>query len=112
MFTQIVWWTSIGLEILLLVRAAQEGLTRKFPIFYSYIGSVLLISLVRFYIHQAHPGFYERFYWYTEFLSVIVGYGVILEIYRRGLIKHRGLVRLARSLLHILLFLTMANNIP
>ena len=109
MFTQIVWWASIALEILLLVRAAQERLTRKFPIFYSYIGSVLLISLVRFYIHQAHSGFYERFYWYTEFLSVIIGYGVILEIYRRALINHRGLARLARTLLLILLFVTVAK---
>jgi len=108
MFTQIVWWASIVLEILLLLRAFYEK-AKKFPFFYFYISWVLLVDLFRFYIYEVHPGFYRPFYWSTEFLSVIVGYGVILEIYRRALINHPGVARLSQTVLLTLLFVTIAK---
>jgi len=109
MFTQIVWWASIALEILLLVRATQEKLAKKFPFFYSYISLVLLIDLLLFYIYEVHPGFYQPFHWSTQLLSVIAGYGVVLEIYRRSLINHPGVARLSQTVLLVLLFVTIAK---
>jgi hypothetical protein len=109
MFTQAVWWAGIALQILLLVRAAQEKLAKKFPLFYSYLTWVLLVELLCFYIYQWQLAFYPQVYWPTEFLSVIVGYGVILEIYRRALINHPGVARLSQTVLLMLLFVTIAK---
>src|SRR5712692_10129530 len=109
MFTQVVWWAGIALQILLLVRAAQEKLAKKFPLFYCYLAWVLLVELSCFYIYEWHPNFYPQVYWPTEFLSVIVGYGVIQEIYRRALINHPGVARLSQTVLLVLLFVTIAK---
>lgn len=38
-------------------------------------------------------------YWYTEFFGVIVGSGVLFEIYRKGLAPYPGTARLARNVL-------------
>lgn len=108
MFTKIVWLACIALEILLLVRAGQKKLAKRFPVFYSYISLVLLVDLFQFYIYEQQPGLYGPTYWSTEFLSVVVGYGVVLEIYRRSLMSHPGVARLSRAVLLALFFLTVA----
>jgi len=109
MLTQVVWWATIALETLLLVRSAQQRLARKFPIFYFYLACVLSVDLLRFYCYKLQPSFYQKFYWYTEFLSVVIGYGVILEIYKRSLENHPGVARLAQKVLLLVLLVTLAE---
>jgi len=109
MLTQIVWWATIALETLLLVRSAQQRLAAKFPIFYFYLACVLSVDLLRFYCYTVHPGFYQELYWYTEFFSVVVGYGVIFEIYKRSLKNHPGVARLAQKVLLLVLIVTLAE---
>src|SRR5207302_1733225 len=109
MLTQVVWWATIALETLLLVRSAQQRLAAKFPIFYFYLACVLSVDLLRFYCYTVHPGFYQELYWYTEFFSVVVGYGVIFEIYKRSLKNHPGVARLAQKVLLLVLIVTLAE---
>lgn len=99
MWTQTIWWGAIGLEALLLLRSAANRLFSQFPLFYSYIACVLIVDLARFYCYQVHPSAYARFYFYSELLTAIVGYGIILELYERSLQQYPGVVRFAQGLL-------------
>ena len=95
----VIWWSGIALESLLLVRALQARLWARFPAFYAYILFVWLQSLLRFSIFHSRPEFYSAVYWITEGLGVLIGCGVVFEIYRVGLAAYPGTARMARNLL-------------
>jgi hypothetical protein len=99
MLSQIIWWSSIALEILLLVRAIRGRLGAHFPVFYGYIIFVLSQSFFRFYFYQWDPHLYSPVYWITEFLGVVAGGAVMFEICRVALTPYPGTARLARNLL-------------
>ena len=99
MLTQVIWWSTIVLEVGILLRLAGENLYRKFPIFYFYLGYVLLEEVTRFAVFHWWHGIYPDVYWDSQFLSVLVGCGVIFEIYRVGLREFPGTARMARNLL-------------
>ena len=107
MFAQVAWWAGNGLECLLLIRCVQAGLYRRYPVFYAYLSYVLLESLLRFYVYFLSPGYYRDFYWSTQFLSVVIGYGVIWEIYRQALDRYPGAARMARNLLLVIFVLVV-----
>lgn len=103
----LIWWTTIGLEILLLVRSGRGRVAGKFPIFYCYLTSVLLISLLRVSCYRFYPIHYQNLYWCTEFLSVLAGYGVIFEIYKKSLSNHPGVSRRAQKAVVVVLVVTL-----
>ncbi|MGA8074936.1 MAG: hypothetical protein WB995_15790 [Candidatus Acidiferrales bacterium] len=87
------------MEVLLLARTIRTNLFAKFPVFYTYVLFVLLQSVVRFTVYHWYPQRYRDLYWLTEFVGVVVGCGVLFEIYRRGLAPYPGTARLARNVL-------------
>jgi hypothetical protein len=99
MFTQILWWTANFAEVLLLARSIQGKFFRRYPTFYFYLGSVLIVSLLRFAVFTFRPSSYPAFYWYTQYFSATIGYAVILEIYAQTFKKYRGAVRIANCML-------------
>lgn len=99
MWSQIVWGTCIGLEALVLLRAARTKLLRRFPIFHLYISFVLLVDLVAIPLSKTSPDIYFLFYWLTAFLQAVLGYGVTVEIFNLSLKNYPGVARLARTLL-------------
>ena len=106
MLSQVIWWASMALEIVLLSRGLWAGLVRRYPVFYSYILFVLLQDFVRlFALGQSHR-VYEVTYWATEFLGVAMGCVVVLEIYRVALAAFPGTARMARN---VLLFLFLVG---
>jgi len=104
MLDQFIWWGSIAIETLLLVRGQQSRLVSRYPAFYFYIFFVLSQSFLRLYVYHWKPSFYRYTYWSTEFVSILVGCGVVFEIFRVGLRAYPGASRMARNSL-ILLFL-------
>lgn len=108
MINQYVWWACILLEALLLSRSIPRLFVR-FPIFYSYLGCVLFMDTARWSIYKVYPSFYGPFYWCTEFLIAIVGYGVILEIYNQALARDPGVSRFIRIVLVSVLFVIIAK---
>jgi hypothetical protein len=99
MFTQFVWWTANAAEVLLLVRSVQGKFYRRYPTFYFYLGTVLILSLLRFAIFTLRPSSYPFFYWYTQYFAATIGYAVILEIYVQTFKKYPGAVRASWVLL-------------
>jgi hypothetical protein len=109
MLSQIIWWSSIALEILLLVRAFRGRLAAHYPIFYIYLSFVLSQDLLRFVVYRWEPRHYSTVYWTTEFLGVIAGCAVMFEICRVSLAAYPGTARLARNLLAIGFVLACTN---
>jgi len=99
MLTQILWWTANFAEVLLLARSIQGKFVKRYPTFYFYLISVLIVSLLRFAVFTFRPGSYPAFYWYTQYFAATIGYAVILEIYSQAFKKYRGAVRVANGLL-------------
>jgi len=113
MLTQVIWWSSIGLESLLLFRGFRAKLASRYPAFYFYISFVLLQDLVCFAIaRRSHGGNdYNYAYWTAEFLCVLVSCGIVLEIYRIGLAAYPGTARMARRLLGLVFILVVIKAI-
>ncbi|MDA2912760.1 hypothetical protein MYX77_02155 [Acidobacteriia bacterium AH_259_A11_L15] len=107
MLTQGLWWAGNLLILLLFVRALSGKFLSRYPVFYFYLGYVLLESVSSFYIYTFHPSFYESFYWYTQFLGVALEYCVIWEIYSQSLIDFPGVTRMARALLTVIFIAAM-----
>jgi len=87
------------LEGVMLFRGLRERLLLKYPVFFLYIAFVLLEDLLRFYVYRWHPAIYTQTYWITDFLGLVIGLGVVFEIYRSGLAAYPGAARMARNLL-------------
>jgi hypothetical protein len=99
MLGQAIWWGSFVLETLLLVRGLQVKLLVRYPVFYVYLLFVWSQSLLRFFVYHLRPQLYSPVYWITEWLGILVGCGVVFEIYRVGLAAYPGAARMARNLL-------------
>jgi len=96
---RLLWLSGIFLELLLLARSFRTTLVTKYPVFYLYVLFVLFQSMARFWVFHWYPQRYMESYWYTEFFGVIVGSGVLFEIYQKGLAPYPGTARLARNVL-------------
>jgi len=99
MLGQAIWWGGIALEALLLIRGFRGKLLSRYPVFFSYIFFVWLQSLLRFSVYHSRPELYSSVYWITEWLAILIGCGVVFEIYRVGLAAYPGTARMARNLL-------------
>ncbi len=111
MFGLIVWVLGLALEGLLLVRALSGFFLRKYIIFYTYVGWVLGLSTARLVIYLAEPTYYPAFYWHTQPISVLLGCGVLWEIYRQALGSYPGAARMARDVLAFSLLIVSSKTL-
>lgn len=109
MATELIWWGCFVLEVNLLVRGFAQKFVSKYPFFYSYVLFVLLQSILRSAVDHFRPEFYASTYWITQFLGLVIGCGVVFEIYRVGLKAYPGVARVARNLLFFLFAMTFAK---
>jgi hypothetical protein len=110
MFGQLLWWAPIALQAALLIGAIRARLFAKYPIFYAYLSYVFVETSLRLCIYVVKPGFYSRFYWYTQCFSVALGYGVIWEIFRQALAEYPGAARMAKNALAAI-FLVVVSKV-
>jgi hypothetical protein len=108
--TQFLWWGGIVLEAFLLVRCVRGRFYREYPGFFSYIAVVLLASILR-YSERQNPSTYALVYWYSQVVSLVAGYVVILEIYRRALRDYPGAARMAQTLLMAIFVLVISKAV-
>src|SRR6266850_6250271 len=106
MGTNLIWWSAIALETVVLCRGVKAALLRKYPLFYAYIACVLLIELLRFSCYEFAPNFYQAFYWHTELVTIVTSYAIVFEIFRRSLRHNPAVTRLAQTLLLVVFVLT------
>jgi len=108
METHIIWWVGTSLLAAVLIRGAAVGNLRNYPLFYSYIGCVLLKEIVGLLSYQLAPHSYELIYWPTELATIVASYAVIVEIFRKSLRHNRGIARRAQKVLLAAFALTVS----
>lgn len=96
MLSLLLWLAGLLLELLLLVRSVQTKTFTKYLYFYAYIFCVFAVSAGLYIGHSMSPSFYEAWYWPTQFATLMMGCGVVLEIVRQALPAYPGAERFAR----------------
>jgi hypothetical protein len=93
---------ALALESVLLVRAVQGSALKHYRFFYLYVACVLVRDASLMPIYYLWPKIYGYAYWYSQFLSVVLGCGVVWEVYKVALSRYPGAARMARNALPFL----------
>ena len=96
MLSLTIWFGGIVLEALLLFRGFRAKLFSRYPNFYVYILSLFLSDGLLFLAYLAKLPSYEKWSWYSGFLSLFLGCGILLEIFRHVLSQYPGVEKFAR----------------
>jgi hypothetical protein len=107
METHVIWWLATSLEALILIRGGLALNFGKYPLFYLYIGCVLLTDMLSLVCYQFARNFYRPLYWPTELATIVASYAVIVEIFRQSLRHSPGIGRKAQKLLPAALAVTV-----
>ena len=108
MLANFIWWTAIALEVVILLRSGLTGLLKKYPLFFSYIGCVLLTEIIRLLTNALAPKLYEPLYWPVELVTILASYAVMIEIFRWSTRHKPGIRRLTQRALLTVFALTVA----
>src|SRR5277367_1928691 len=87
---------GISLESVILFRAIRAKMISTYPMFYMYVACVLGTEISRLIVYRHYSMLYDNLWWGTEFLSLLVGYFVIFDIFEKGLEAYEGIKRIAR----------------
>jgi hypothetical protein len=93
MSTFILWLAGVAVEALILFVSFRRKLFTKYPLFYAYIASVLFFSIFMFLILLRSHDWYTHWYWIGQLVTLIIGYGVMLEILKQTLSPYPGAER-------------------
>jgi hypothetical protein len=96
MLSLLVWLMGLLLELAMLVRAVASKTLMKFAYFYAYVSCVFGVSAGLYILNAVAPASYYRWYWPTQFATLVAGCGVIFEILRHTLEAYPGAERVAR----------------
>jgi hypothetical protein len=108
METHVIWWVGTSLVAVVLIRGALVGNLRKYPLFYLYIGCVLVKEVVGLLSYRFAPNFYRPLYWSTELVTIIASYAVMVEIFRQSLKHNPGIARKGLRVLLAVFVLTVS----
>lgn len=94
--TFLIWWSGLVLELIILFRGLRAGMIKKYPYFYGYIVCVFAVSAGLYVGYRASPVFYRKWYWPTQFATLVAGFGAILAIAENALETYPGAKRFLR----------------
>lgn len=87
----LIWSSGVCLEAGLLFRGLYARLLGKYYLFYIYILSGMIMAVA-----LALPGLYPKYYWQMQMVTLVVGYGILLEVLNHVLAPYPGAERFAR----------------
>jgi hypothetical protein len=96
MFGYSIWIAGLVLELAILSRALATRMYAHFPIFYSYIFCVFASSATLWHFYRTNDRVYTKLFWTFEFITLMIGYGVVLEIMHHAFKDYPGADRFAR----------------
>jgi len=109
MFSTTLWLTVLALEGLLLLRGFQGNLVKHYPIFYLYLASITLRDVSLLTINYLWRDEYAYAYWYSEYVIVVLGCGVVWEVYKIALSRFPGATLMARNVLAFLFIFSVSR---
>jgi hypothetical protein len=108
MSTNLIWWSGIAIETVILLRGVMTGLLRKYPLFYTYIACVLVKEIIGRLTYRFAYELYEPTYWPAELATILASYAVIIEIFRWSVRHNPGIRRLTQNTLLSVFAFTVA----
>jgi hypothetical protein len=102
MFTYSLWWLEQVLRFVLVVFLLRGKALSRYPVFFVYALWVMVDGIARMFVYAYRPQGYLQLYWYTEFVSVALGYALVWEIYKLTLRQYPGTFRMARGIVSAL----------
>ncbi len=90
MVTWILWAAGIGLESVILVRFLTQKLYKHYPLFFAYMLLVWTSNVVLLPIYRVSPSAYTNPFWLFQFLTLLAGFGVMIEIVRKSFENYPG----------------------
>jgi hypothetical protein len=94
----VVLCSSLLLQLGILVRGFREKLLAGYAFFYSYVLSAFLGTGLLLVLWRVAPASYQRSYWILQFATLLIGCGIILEIFRHVLSPYRGAEKFAMAI--------------
>jgi hypothetical protein len=91
------WWAGLLLEPVILVRSLWTRMFKTYPIFYIYILCVFVVSAGLYIGSFQNQKFYAQWYWPTQLVTLVIGYGVIVDVLQKALVDYPGADRAART---------------
>jgi hypothetical protein len=93
----IVSLSSLLLQMGILLRGHREKLLAGYSFFYAYVFSTFLGTSLALVLWRVAPASYHRSYWILQFATLLIGCGIILEIFRHVLSPYRGAEKFAMA---------------
>jgi hypothetical protein len=93
----IFWWIGTLLLAVIVSRFVWSKRPRTYPLFLTYLVGSLVGSLLLYAVSLRSPMSYPQWYWAIQFLTLILGCGIILEIFRHVLAPYPGAERFATT---------------
>jgi hypothetical protein len=100
--TSVLHWLipgfGVGSELLVLLRGVRAHLLGTYHFFYTYIASIAVgsVALAVMLAIGASPEQYQRWYWPLQLITLVTGYGILLEIFNHVLAPYPGAAKFAR----------------
>jgi hypothetical protein len=108
MLANFIWWTAIALEVVILLRGARTGLLKRYPLFFTYIGCVLLTEIIGLLTNALAPKSYELVFWPADLATILASYAVMVEIFRWSTRHKPGIRRITQRALLTVFSVTVA----
>jgi hypothetical protein len=91
-----LWLGGLALQALLVFVLLTKKIWRSFPIFLSYSVFNFVIAGLLFAVHRVTAVYFWT-YWVTEGVGLLLGFGVVYEVFGTLFLPHPALKRLART---------------
>jgi len=91
------WWAGLSFEAVIIARSLWTRMFRHYPIFYLYIACVFVVSAGLYSASRMSDSFYRQWYWPTQLVTLVIGYGVIVDVLQKALSSYPGAERAART---------------
>jgi hypothetical protein len=96
MLSWIILGSGITLGIFIVFRGLLANLVAKYPFFYLYSASVVLVAITMSVFYAENPDMYRNWYWSVQLVTLVFGYGILLEAFNHVLSPYPGAEKFAR----------------
>jgi len=96
MLPWVVSLVGFSFACIILFRSFWAKVFTTYPYFFSYLISVLASAAFLWWVWYSRLP-YENEYWYVQFLTLLIGCGIMLEIFRHALSPYRGAEKFAMA---------------
>jgi hypothetical protein len=96
--TGVAYVASMVLEATILFRCVRNGTIRQYPFFWAYLCCVFVGDLAMYPAGKLlSPSAFSACYWAREFICVLAGYALVMEIIEKAFAHFEGPKRLGRN---------------